>query len=137
MADFLKSCHSFYFPGLLVGPYLEFANYQALVDGTTFKTNTSEGSGDVGSKRLIPKGRKRVAYRKMITGLVFLYAFVTYSGRLNYGVAVKSWFADQPLWYRYVVIPIIRYNISHIFLGLASSKLLDSSRERNTMQFGL
>lgn len=92
--------YAFYFPGLLVGPYLEFANYQALVDGTTFKTGTSDDTGDVGSKRLIPKGRKRVAYRKMITGLVFLYAFVTYSGRFNYGVALQPWYAEQPSWYR-------------------------------------
>lgn len=83
-----------------MGPYLEFANYQALVDGTTFKASSPEASKEAGSKRVIPKGRKRVAYRKMITGLVSLYLFVTYGPRFNYSVAVQPWYAEQPLWYR-------------------------------------
>ena len=91
----------FYFPGLLVGPFLAYADYQALIDGSTFKKGTGEGSDAVGTKRAIPPGRKRVAYRKLITGLAFLYAFVTYGGTLNYGAAVQAWFAEKPLWYRY------------------------------------
>ena len=29
---------SFYFPGMLVGPYLEFADYMNLIEGTVFKS---------------------------------------------------------------------------------------------------
>jgi lysophospholipid acyltransferase len=30
--------HSFYFPGMLIGPYLEFQAYRSLVDGSVFKS---------------------------------------------------------------------------------------------------
>jgi lysophospholipid acyltransferase len=30
--------HRFYFPGVLVGPFLEFQAYRSLVDGSIFQT---------------------------------------------------------------------------------------------------
>lgn len=48
----------------------------------------------------IPTGRKRVAYRKMLEGLVWLGLFVTFSGQFNFGVALQPWFLTKALWYR-------------------------------------
>jgi lysophospholipid acyltransferase len=45
----------------------------------------------------MPIGRKRVAYRKMIEGLVFLGAFVTQYGSYNFSRALEPGFAAKPL----------------------------------------
>ena len=89
---------------MLVGPYLEFADYMNLVDCTTFKA--LEKAEDERAKavrvpgRLIPRGRKRVAYRKMVVGLVYLGLFVVFGGKYNYSVALQEWFPRKNLFYR-------------------------------------
>lgn len=70
----------------------------SLVEGTAFKSVKAEDSRENG--RLVPRGRKRVAYRKMVTGLVFLGLFVVFGGQYNYGNTIKDWFADYNLFYR-------------------------------------
>ena len=87
---------SFYFPGFLVGPYLDFASYTALVDESLFKS----AKGKEASGRRVPKGRKRVAYRKMVTGLAFLGMYVTLIGKFNFEVALADWFKAKGLLYR-------------------------------------
>ena len=76
----------------------------SLVEGTVFKSIKAEDLRDSGL--LIPKGRKRVAYRKMVVGLAWLGVFVLFAGQYNYGNAVKDWFLDYSIPYRYVLSPI-------------------------------
>lgn len=65
---------SFYFPGMLVGPYVVYSDYQALIDETMFKVEGVEGKTKQGMA--IPIGRKRVAYRRLIMGLLYLAVYV-------------------------------------------------------------
>ncbi|KAJ7087231.1 endoplasmic reticulum protein [Mycena belliarum] len=84
--------YSFYFPGILVGPYLDYADYMDLINETMFKK--LEVKGKYG--RNVPSGRKRVAYRKMIFGLLYLGVYVVF-GSWNYGVSLTPWFVQQSL----------------------------------------
>lgn len=99
--------YAFYFPGILVGPYVEFADYMDLIDGTRFKA--LEKAEDEKFKavsipgRLVPRGRKRVAYRKMVMGLIYLGLFVVLGGQYNFGIAVQDWFAERSLPYRIAI----------------------------------
>ncbi|KAF9028332.1 MBOAT-domain-containing protein [Hymenopellis radicata] len=87
--------YAFYFPGILVGPYLEYHDYMELIterlyDNLPVKENSS---------RKLPKGRKRVAYSKMVLGLAYLGAYVVIASKHNFTVALP-WFKEQPLWKR-------------------------------------
>ncbi|EIN10257.1 MBOAT-domain-containing protein [Punctularia strigosozonata HHB-11173 SS5] len=93
--------YAFYFPGALVGPYLDFASYAALVDGSIY-TSIERHHVDKVSRRAVPSGRKRVAYRKLATGLAWLGLYVVYSGKYNYGVGVQDWFAQKPFLFRFL-----------------------------------
>ena len=84
---------------MLVGPYLDYAEYTALVDESLF----AAADGRTKPGRAIPLGRKRVAYRKMVLGLVFLGLFVVFGGSCNYAVALTPWFASKGLVNRCVV----------------------------------
>ena len=86
----------FYFPGVLVGPSLEFADYMALINETAFKN----GKSSSGSGRVVPKGRKRVAYRKMVLGLAYLAGFVVLGPKFNFSVALEPWFKSKSFVYR-------------------------------------
>ncbi|KAH7931427.1 MBOAT-domain-containing protein [Leucogyrophana mollusca] len=90
--------YAFYFPGVLVGPYIDYTSYNSLIDETLFKSTEGKGSRD--SKRAVPNGRKRVAYRKMVVGLLFLGIFVVFSPSFYFGIAVTPWFVTQGLLYR-------------------------------------
>jgi len=91
------SClRSFYFPGVLVGPYLEYADYHDVVHETVFKQQKLKGH----SGRNIPDGRKRVGYRKMIMGLIYLGVFVLFGGKYNYSCLIAPWFMQKPLLHR-------------------------------------
>lgn len=91
----------FYFPGVLVGPYLDYASYTSLIDESLFKSVESTTP----MRRAIPDGRKRVAYRKMVTGLVFLGLFVALGSSYNFAITLTPWFAEQTLFYRYDQLP--------------------------------
>ncbi|KAJ3863661.1 endoplasmic reticulum protein [Lentinula novae-zelandiae] len=90
--------YALYFPGVLVGPSLEFTDYINLVHERTF---TAPGKHEGG--RRLPAGRKRVGYRKMVTGLAFLGVFVVFGGSNNYSVMVTPWFAEQS-WLKRVLL---------------------------------
>ena len=99
----------FFFPGVLVGPYLDFAEYRALVDESVFAAHA--GNGRTKSGRAIPAGRKRVAYGKMVLGLGFLGLFVVFGGSCHFGIALTPWFVSKGWAYRCVVVlfsPCIR-----------------------------
>ncbi|KAI0080680.1 MBOAT-domain-containing protein [Panus rudis PR-1116 ss-1] len=95
----------FYFPGILVGPSLEFADYMKLVDGSLFKSIDQSDAKSDHSKagRIIPKGRKRVAYRKMVMGLIYLGIFVVYGGSYTFIASVEDWFARLNILQRIVI----------------------------------
>ena len=88
----------FYFPGVLIGPYLDYASYTSLVDESLFKSIEPTKP----MRRAIPDGRKRVAYRKMLTGLVFLGVFFGLIPSYNMANTITPWFAEKTFLYRYV-----------------------------------
>ncbi|KAF8351002.1 MBOAT, membrane-bound O-acyltransferase family-domain-containing protein [Amanita rubescens] len=90
--------YAFYFPGLLVGPYLDYQEYNDLINETTFRKLEMRDKAKAG--RLIPKGRKRVAYMKMLMGLIYLGIFVVLGGTHNFGVTLTPWFASKSLLFR-------------------------------------
>ncbi|EGO01516.1 hypothetical protein SERLA73DRAFT_103339 [Serpula lacrymans var. lacrymans S7.3] len=92
--------YAFYFPGILVGPYLDYASYISLIDETLFTSAESSRVGVITQKRAVPNGRKRVAYRKMVTGLAFLGLFVVFGPSFNYSVAITPWFVTKGIFYR-------------------------------------
>ena len=89
----------FFFPGVLVGPYLDYTSYISLVDETVF-TVPQSSRGQSHRRRVIPDGRKRVAYGKGLLGLVFLGLFVTLSPKLSYSIALTDWFTQKSVLYR-------------------------------------
>ncbi|KAI6035589.1 MBOAT, membrane-bound O-acyltransferase family-domain-containing protein [Pisolithus orientalis] len=91
---------SLYFPGILVGPYIDYASYSSLIDGSLFKAHPEPKKA---SRRIIPNGRKRVAYRKMVVGLLFLGAFVVLGPKFHFGIALTPWFLNQGLLKRIVI----------------------------------
>ena len=93
----------FFFPGVLVGPYLDYAEYRALVDESVFAAHAGNGRTKPG--RAIPAGRKRVAYAKMGLGLGFLGLFVVFGGSCHFGVALTPWFVSKGWAYRCVCLP--------------------------------
>lgn len=87
---------------MLVGPYLEFADYMNLIEGTVFKSLLKEDrDSKIPARRLIPKGRKRVAYSRGLLGLVCLGIFVVFGGTHTYAAAVTEKFAKMDLIQRY------------------------------------
>ncbi|KAK7060154.1 Lysophospholipid acyltransferase [Paramarasmius palmivorus] len=95
LLEFLGYC--FYFPGILVGPYLEYADYLALVHDTVF---TSQNIKSANGKRNLADGRKRVGYRKMLMGLVYLGTFVVLGGQWNFTSLLSDEFVKKAMWER-------------------------------------
>lgn len=98
--------YAFYFPGFLVGPFLEYAEYDALVTEKLFKSATPPRhlhDPDFVPKRLLPSGRKRVGYFKLVTGLVYLGLFVTLYGKFSFAETLKPWFGRITLAERYAL----------------------------------
>ncbi|KIY45977.1 MBOAT-domain-containing protein [Fistulina hepatica ATCC 64428] len=86
--------YSLYFPGVLVGPYLDYSEYDALVTEKLFDGVETKGN------RKIPSGRKRVAYMRMLLGLFYLGIFVLFGPSYNYHVGLTPWFLEQNLFKR-------------------------------------
>ena len=95
----LKHVNRFYFPGILVGPYIDFPEYMELVNETAFQNALVKAKAK--------PGRIRAAYTRMFFGLVYLVAFVLYNGKYNYRVALKPEFMKHSLLMRYVFIYIL------------------------------
>lgn len=88
----------FYFPGLLVGPYLDFAEYMEVINETMFQHAHVKATFKAG--RTVPPGRKRAAYTKMILGLLLLGIFVFFGPTYNFNAILKPEFAKQSLLHR-------------------------------------
>jgi len=91
--------HRLYFPGVLVGPYLEYATYSSLVNGTL--VDEAAGGGPEAC-RPIRNGRKRTAYRKMLFALGYLGIYMGVAPKISFHTAVTDWFLEQSLPYRFV-----------------------------------
>ena len=86
--------HRFYFPRILVGPYLDFPEYMELINETMFQHAHVKATLKVGHRLLA--GHKRAAYTKMIMGLIYL-AFVVLGGKYNYSISLTDEFAKMSL----------------------------------------
>ena len=89
----------FYFPGLLVGPYLDFAEYMEVINETMFQHANVKATLKAG--RNVPPGRKRAAYTKMVMGLFFLGMFVVFGPTYGYTISLKPDFVEKSLLHRY------------------------------------
>lgn len=93
--DLIIFLRRLFFPGVLVGPYLEYATYSSLIDGTLFDV-----TGGSEPRKLIPNGRKRIAYRKMLFALGYLGVYMGVAPTISYYTIVTDWFLEQSLPYR-------------------------------------
>jgi lysophospholipid acyltransferase len=59
------------------------------------------GQEEKGNKRRIPRGRKRVAYRKLLTGLAFLGLYVVFGGTYNFAATLTSEFEKMHWFHRF------------------------------------
>jgi lysophospholipid acyltransferase len=91
--------HSFYFPGILVGPYLDLSEYRNLVGEVIFDDPAVKSKVKHGRK--LPPGRKRVAYTKMFMGLLYLGLFVVFGAKHNFSAALEPWFVKENIIVRY------------------------------------
>ncbi|KAF8960202.1 endoplasmic reticulum protein [Flammula alnicola] len=96
--------YSFYFPGILVGPYLDYPEYMELINETMFQHAHVKATLKAG--RRLPPGRKRAAYSKMFMGLVYLGAFVVFGGKYNYAVSLKDDFVKMSLLKRIAIFQL-------------------------------
>ncbi|KAN0124505.1 MBOAT, membrane-bound O-acyltransferase family domain containing protein [Russula decolorans] len=94
---------SLYFPGVLVGPYLEFATYSSLITGSLIDV-ASGGSSE--PRKQIPIGRKRTAYRKMLFALGYLGIYMGLSPQISFHTSVTDWFLEQNLPSRILILQI-------------------------------
>ena len=122
-----------YFPGVLVGPCIDFPEYMELINETSFQN--AQVKAKVKPGRRLPPGRKRAALTKLFFGLVYLLAFVLYSDKYNYRVALKPEFMKHSLLMRYqdlfyLCMPKM-LNDESCFLGFCCSSLEDQLNDRN------
>ncbi|PPR01662.1 hypothetical protein CVT26_013103 [Gymnopilus dilepis] len=97
--------YSFYFPGILVGPYLDYMEYMDLINETMFQH--AHVKATIRKGRRLPPGRKRAAYSRMVMGLIYLGAFVVFGGTWNYSISLKDWFVQMPLWKRIALYQLV------------------------------
>ena len=80
----------FYFPGMLVGPFLVFADYTALVYETVFVSSPAKAGAAV--RQTMPAGRKRTAFSVMFRGIACLGLYVVLGPKFNFSVLLlDSW----------------------------------------------
>ncbi|KAI0035646.1 MBOAT-domain-containing protein [Vararia minispora EC-137] len=105
--------YAFYFPGFLVGPFLEFNAYTSLVDGSLFKVTAKSGTSTAAplsrKGRAIPDGRKRVAYRKGAIALVYLVTFILMVGSYHPSAMLTTSFLKKPLWSRVLFLQLCQF----------------------------
>ena len=90
----------FYFPGILVGPYLDFQEYTNLINEAPFQH--AQVKAPISTGRRLPPGRKRAAFTKLFMGIFFLGVFTLYGKKYNFSVALNPDFAKKSLLQRSV-----------------------------------
>ena len=89
---------SFYFPGLIVGPYVDYAGYIEVVTGSLYEKPSVKGIIPPGQQ--FPAGRREAALYKLALGLAFLATFVLLSNDYKYEAVLEDSFLAKPLWKR-------------------------------------
>ncbi|KAF8075974.1 endoplasmic reticulum protein [Lyophyllum atratum] len=84
--------YAFYFPGILVGPYLDFQEYRSLISETIFEDEKVKAKAKTGRK--LPQAGKRAAYWRMFMGLH------------NFSTALTPWFMEHSLFVRIFLFQI-------------------------------
>lgn len=111
-----------------------------LIDGSLFKIIDKEAEEKRAAVtipgRLVPRGRKRVAYRKMVTGLVYLGLFVVFGGQYNFSIATQDSFVQRSLFYRYVLVTHKCPSLMDFPAELVSTKSAVSSSAPNITLYG-
>jgi lysophospholipid acyltransferase len=92
----------FYFPGILVGPTVEYVYYEQLVSGQLFVSNPN--SGVKGERKRVPEGRKRVAYTKLLLALVFLGFYAVAGPSMDYTRILEPAYLEKSFFSRWVVV---------------------------------
>lgn len=100
----------FYFPGMLVGPATDYATYISMIDGSLF-ASAQPGDRD----RYVPRGRKRVAYTRMLTGFAFLGVYVSFSGSFTYYAALRDSWLSKSLSARYIYLHCLARRVNTYF----------------------
>jgi len=103
----------------------------SLIDESLFKSAERDNA-----RRAIPDGRKRVAYRKMLTGLVFLGIFVVFGPTYHYGIAITPWFMTKGFIYRFVTCSQSGGSLMISNEGSPVFNSVDSLSGASTTQFG-
>ncbi|KAG8757310.1 lysophospholipid acyltransferase [Serendipita sp. 396] len=96
--------YAFYFPAILVGHSSDLNTYMALTDGTIFDTCKEEDA-----KRHVPRGRKRVAYKRGLLGLVFLGIFSFLSPYFMYSRVLRDEWLNHTLLARIAMVQFIGF----------------------------
>lgn len=111
-----------------------------LIDGSLFKIIDKEAEEKRAAVtipgRLVPRGRKRVAYRKMVTGLVYLGLFVVFGGQYNFSIATQDSFVQRSLFYRYVLVAQKYSSLMNFLTELVSTKFAVSSSVPSITLYG-
>ena len=76
---------------------MEYASYSSSIKGAPL---IPEDIKTLHGNRRMPRGRKRAAYMRLLTGLVVLGAYVTLGPQYNHERMLDSKFAHNSLWYR-------------------------------------
>ena len=96
----------FYFPGILVGPYIDFPEYMELINETPFRN--AQVKARAKHSRRLPPGRVRAAYTKLSFGLVYLAAFVLMLRRLQVIIALTQSFDNRK---KYIVEVVVKIGV--------------------------
>lgn len=88
----------FYFPGILVGPAVEYVYYEQLVSGALFAPNPNAAIKS--ERNRVPEGRKRVAYTKLLLALFFLGLYAVAGTNLDYDRVLEPAFLKKSLFGR-------------------------------------
>ena len=127
----------FYFPGLLVGPYLDYAEYTDLVHQSLFKHPNVVSK--LPSHASLPPGRKSAAYLRMLKGLFYLAVFVLFGSNWSWNAIFIPEFKHMPFLHRSAPTSFqINPPPSHpsCFIAFSFTKSMALSSVANTTPFG-
>jgi len=125
--------YAFYFPGILVGPYLDFAEYTDLVHHSLFKNPDVLSKLPPGAS--LPPGRKTAAYLRMLKGLFYLAVFALFGSTWSWSTIFGPQFRHMPFIHRSA--PLVHQGIPRSpFAASSSTKFMVPSSVANTTLSG-
>ncbi len=110
----------FFFPSLLVGPAFDFAEYRRWLDTSMFDV-----PADVDPAKKPPTRRKRKIPRsgtpavvKLVTSLVWIFAFLQLSSHFNYSVLLKDSYMDYGFLRRLFILHMVGFTARTKYYGV-------------------